>query len=205
MPWIDVSIPLEVGMTVWPGDLEFSFEPDRRIAQGANANTSFLHLSTHTGTHCDAPWHFIDNGKKLDAVDYSVFFGKAQVIEWNYDEHISAEKLKDIQFSPRVLFKTKNSSLPTVGSFHPNFIGILPDTAELLVSQGVRLVGIDYLSIAPYKQSRPTHEIFLKHEVFIVEGLRLAGIPAGVYEFVVLPLAIVGADGAPCRAFIYKD
>ncbi len=203
MPWVDVSIPLEIGMTVWPGDLEFKFEPDRRIANGANANTSFLHLSTHTGTHCDAPWHFIESGRKLNEVDYQVFFGKAQVIEWKYDSHISAEPFRDINLLPRVLFKTKNSSLPTTGEFHPEFLGILPDCAQLLVDKGVKLVGIDYLSIAPYKQSRPTHEILLKNEVFIVEGLRLANISDGIYEFVVLPLNIMGADGSPCRAFLY--
>lgn len=203
MPWIDVSIPLQVGMTVWPGDLNFSFEPDRRIANGANANTSFLHLSTHTGTHCDAPWHFVDSGKKLHEVDFSIFFGKAQVIDWNYDEHINADKLKDIKIdSSRVLFKTKNSSFSTMGDFHTEFLALLPDTAQLLVDKGVQLVGIDYLSIAPYKQSRPTHEILLKNNVFVVEGLRLKNIPEGHYEFVVLPLAIVGSDGSPCRAFI---
>lgn len=203
MSWIDVSIPLQEGMTVWPGDLNFSFEPDRRIEKGANANTSFLHLSTHTGTHCDAPWHFVDTGKKLHEVDPSVFFGMAQVIHWKYDEHISAERLKDIPItSSRVLFRTKNSSFPTVGDFHTDFLALLPDTAQFLVEKGVRLVGIDYLSIAPYKQSRPTHEILLKNDVFVVEGLRLGNIPEGQFEFVVLPLAVVGADGAPCRAFI---
>lgn len=203
MPWVDVSIPLEVGMTVWPGDLNFKFEPDRRISNGANANTSFLHLSTHTGTHCDAPWHFIESGRKLDAVDKQIFFGKAQIIEWNYETHISAEPLKNVELLPRVLFKTKNSLLPTMGEFHPEFLGILPDCAQLLVDKGVKLVGIDYLSIAPYKQSRPTHEILLKNEVFIIEGLRLANIPEGIYDFVVLPLHIIGADGSPCRAFLY--
>ncbi|HOK09051.1 MAG TPA: cyclase family protein [Candidatus Hydrogenedens sp.] len=202
MPWIDVSIPLQLGMTVWPGDLNFSFEPDRRISNGANANTSFLHMSTHTGTHCDAPWHFVDNGKKLHEIDPSIYFGQVQVIEWKYDEHINAERLKGIELLPRVLFKTKNSTLPTNGDFFTNFLALLPDTAQLLVDKGVRLVGIDYLSIAPYRQSKPTHEILLKNNVFIVEGLRLERIPEGIYEFVVLPLAIVDSDGAPCRAFI---
>lgn len=203
MPWVDVSIPLEEGVTVWPGDLEFKIEPDRRIAKGANANTSFLHLSTHTGTHCDAPWHFVDTAPRLDEVNPELFFGKAQVVEWKLDTHITAEPLKDIKLQPRVLFKTRNSNLPTKGDFHTDFLGILPDCAQLLVEKGVKLVGIDYLSIAPYKQSRPTHEILLKNGVFIVEGLRLANIPEGVYEFIVLPLRIVGADGSPCRAFIY--
>ncbi|HOV33500.1 MAG TPA: cyclase family protein [Candidatus Hydrogenedens sp.] len=202
MQWIDVSIPLQVGMTVWPGDLNFSFEPDRRIANGAHSNTSFLHMSSHTGTHCDAPWHFVDTGKRLHEVDPSIFFGKAQVIEWEYDEHINSQKLKDMEFLPRVLFKTKNSSLPTMGDFHTKFIALLPDAAQLLVDRGVHLVGIDYLSIAPYKNSGPSHEILLKNNVFVVEGLRLEKVPAGQYEFIVLPLLIVGADGAPCRAFI---
>ncbi|MCX8064131.1 MAG: cyclase family protein [Candidatus Hydrogenedentes bacterium] len=203
MPWVDVSIPLEEGMTVWPGDLNFKLEPDRRIANGASANTSFLHLSTHTGTHCDAPWHFVETASRLEGINHQIFFGKAQVIEWTYDTHITAEPIRGLEFSPRVLFKTKNSALPTKGEFHPNFLGILPDCAQLLVDRGVKLVGIDYLSIAPYKQSRLTHEILLKNGVFVIEGLRLNGISAGIYEFVVLPLNIIGADGSPCRAFIY--
>lgn len=200
--WHDVSIPLKPGVTVWPGDPEYRFEAMRRIAEGASANTSLLTLPTHTGTHCDAPWHFEDDGKRLDEVDYSVFFGEALLREFPDVDIIREEDLGDGPFAPRMLFKTRNSALAEHGEFHEDFVALHEGAAQRLVDAGVRLVGIDYLSIAPFGNSGPTHHVLLQHEVFVVEGLRLADFGEGAYPFVVLPLPIAGADGAPCRAFL---
>lgn len=201
--WHDVSIPLRLGMSVWPGDPEFTFEPCSRIAEGASCNTSRMTLGTHTGTHCDAPWHFVASGKTLEQLDSSLYFGKALVVELNGTDHICAADLPEAPLPDRVLFKTRNSDLPVDGAFDPAFIALAEDTAERLVKDGVRLVGIDYLSIAPKGKSGPVHRILLGAGVLVVEGLRLAGIAPGLHEFVVLPLPVVGADGAPCRAFLY--
>jgi arylformamidase len=203
MHWHDVSIPMRPGMTVWPGDPPFEFTPDARIAQGASCNTSRLALSTHTGTHCDAPWHFEEEGIRLDGVDTQLFFGDALLIDAPDVDLIRAEHLGEQRLPPRVLFKTKNSAYPVNGPFNTAFAALDACAAQRLVDEGVRLVGVDYLSVAPHHQpGHSTHHILLKNDVFVVEGLCLAGFDAGTYAFVVLPLPIVGADGAPCRAFL---
>lgn len=200
--WYDVSIPLHAGTTVWPGDCAFQLTPASRIAEGSSCNTSEITCPTHIGTHCDAPWHFEDGGKRLHEIDTSVFFGDALILEVSGTNVISAEHLGEDPLPQRVLFKTGNSDYPADGPFHQHFTGLDASAAQRLVDDGVRLVGIDYLSIAPYKQSGPTHHILLQNDVFVVEGLRLAGFSAGTYPFVVLPMPLAGADGAPCRAFI---
>ncbi|MBI2425386.1 MAG: cyclase family protein [Candidatus Hydrogenedentes bacterium] len=205
MRWVDVSIPMRVGMAVWPGDDPFVFEPDSRIQHGAHCNTSRVAFGTHTGTHCDAPWHFEDEGNRLDEVDFSVFFGRAQVIELMGLDLIRAEDLPQGRLLDRVLFKTRNGAYSTGEPFQKDFVALDQSAAQRLVDEGVRLVGIDYLSIAPFGNSDPTHHTLLRHNVFVVEGLQLQGIPAGAHEFVVLPMPLAGADGAPCRAFVGLD
>ncbi|NUM53673.1 MAG: cyclase family protein [Candidatus Hydrogenedentes bacterium] len=203
MRWIDVTIPMMPGMTVWPGDPAFTLAPAARIADGANCNVSTLTLSTHTGTHCDAPWHFEDSGKKLDEIDTSVFFGDALVIDLPNVDMIRADDLRPETLPPRVLFKTRNSGYPINAPFNKDYVALDRCAAQRCVDDGVRLVGVDYLSVAPYKQpQQPTHHILLQANVFVVEGLSLNQIAAGTYPFVVLPMHVAGADGAPCRAFI---
>ena len=201
--WQDVSIPISSQMTTWPGDPEFSLAPACSIADGASCNVSQVTMCTHTGTHCDAPWHFVQEGATLDKMDTSLFFGKALVIEVPNVELITEAHLPDKLLAKRVLFKTKNSVIPTDGPFESSFAALQLDAAQKLVSLGVKLVGIDYLSISPYGNSTPVHRVLLEAGILVIEGLRLAAIAPGLYEFVVLPLPLVDADGAPCRAFIY--
>ncbi len=200
--WHDVTIPMRPGMTVWPGDPVFELEAASRIREGASCNTSLLRLSTHTGTHCDAPWHFEDGGKHMHELDSTLFFGPALVIEWPEPRMIRAADLPDGPLPTRVLFKTPNSDRPVDAPFFEEFVALEEDAAHRLVERGVRLVGIDYLSVAPKGRSGPTHHALLRREVLIVEGLRLAGIPAGLHEFIVFPMPLADADGAPCRAFV---
>ncbi len=203
MQWRDVSIPLRPGMTVWPGDPEFQFAPVGRIAQRAGCNTSLLTFCTHTGTHCDAPWHFEEDGKKLHEIDPAVFFGEALVMEFPETGLIRAGDLGPGKLPSRVLFKTRNSEYPIEAPFNTEYVAIDAEAARRMVEEGVRLAGVDYLSVAPYKQpGQDTHHILLKNNVFVVEGLRLKGIAPGVHPFIVLPLPVLDADGAPCRAFI---
>jgi arylformamidase len=202
MKWLDVSIPLKADTTVWPGDPAFEMSPGYRIAKGDFCNLSRLSISTHTGTHCDAPWHFLEGAKTLDEMDTDLFFGSATVIDVGDVPLIHADDLGAALLPPRVLLKTTNSRLSADGVFHKNYVSLAPDAAQRMVEEGVNLVGIDYLSIAAYDDQEPTHHILLRQKVLIIEGLRLAHIPPGPCEFIVLPLHILGADGAPCRAFV---
>ena len=203
MRWIDVTIPMHAAMTVWPGDPPFTLSPAARIADGAGCNVSTLSLSTHTGTHCDAPWHFEDDGKKLHEVDTSIFFGDALIIDLPEVDIICASNLPSGRLPNRVRFRARNSAYPPDAPFLKSYVALDKSAAERLVDDGVRLVGVDYLSVAPYKQpGQETHHRLLEAGVFVVEGLLLQSFSPGVYPFVVLPMAIVGADGAPCRAFI---
>ncbi len=204
MQWRDVSIPMHPEMVVWPGDAPFQFAPDQRIARGASCNTSVITCSTHTGTHCDAPWHFEETGRRLDEVDSELFFGDALVMDLPAVDRIRDVHLGTAPLPKRLLFKTSNSDYPAHAPFKTDYVALDASAAERLAAEGVRLVGVDYLSVAPYKQSgQETHHILLRNGIFAVEGLRLKDIPAGVHPFIVLPMPIAGADGAPCRAFVY--
>ncbi len=201
--WIDVSIPLRNGGVTWPGDSPYAMTPARRISGGAGCNTSDLALMTHTGTHIDAPWHFKDDGKRLDEMDCGVFFGEALVIEVPEADFIEPCHLSGGPLPDRILFKTRNSSFPVDDPFRKDFVAVSPEAARYLVDHGVRLVGVDGLSVAPWKQNgQVTHHVLLGNDVIVVEGLRLGGVPAGTHRFTVLPLPLAEADGAPCRAFV---
>ena len=201
--WIDVSMPLRRETTVWPGDPAFELSPLGRIADGASCNTSRVSMATHTGTHIDAPWHFENAGHRLDQIDPAVFFGEATLFDLPNVPVVTAGDLGPNPLPPRVLIKTRNSDIPSDGPFHKDFVALDADAAQRLVDEHVRLVGIDYLSIAPFEQEgHDTHRILLGNNIPCVEGLRLSGLGRGVYQFIVLPLHVVGADGAPCRAFV---
>jgi arylformamidase len=173
------------------------------MAEGAPYNLSRLSLSAHTGTHCDAPWHFLDNGKKLDEVDSSVFFGPALLLDFRGIETICAADLPQNPLPPRILIRTRNSDAPA-GPFDTGFVGMEADAAARMVADGVRMVGYDGPSVGSYECVKEAHCILLGADVFIVENLRLAQCEAGEYECTVLPMALVGADGAPCRAFLRR-
>jgi arylformamidase len=201
--WIDVSIPIKEGMTVWPGDEPFRLVAHGRIAEGAGSNVSTVTLSTHLGTHVDAPWHFEEDGKRLHEVDPSVFFGEAFLMDLPEVEHVHADDLGPSPLPSRLLIRTRNSRHSPDSPFRKDYAAIEADAAVRLVEEGVRLVGVDYLSVAPYKQDgQETHHRLLQNDVFVVEGLLLADLPAGPCHFTVLPLPLWGADGAPCRAFV---
>jgi arylformamidase len=201
--WKDVSVSMVPDMTVWPGDGTVSMRATTRVAEGAPSNVSEVTFSTHTGTHVDAPWHFIDDGKRLDGVDPAVFFGEARVYGFSELAVIGAEDFGEDPLPERILIKTRASHWSYEEAFREDFTALDPTAAQRLVDEGVKLVGIDYLSIEPFDQADcPTHHILLGNEVFIVEGLRLADVVPGTYPFTVLPLPLVGVDGAPARAFL---
>ena len=207
----DISLTVTPKLPTWPGDPKVELERVEKIEDGANANVSRMSIGVHTGTHVDAPFHFLADGASIETLPLEVLFGAVQVIELASDvDLITAEVLQSaslIQGVTRVLFKTRNSQYWARGKteFQTGFVGISADGAEFLVKQGIQLVGIDYLSIAPYKQSKPTHQILLRAKIVVLEGVDLSQIKAGVYQLACLPLKLGGSDGAPARTVLIEQ
>lgn len=206
----DLTVTIHNGMPVWPGHPAVELERINDMAAGAHSNVSRLSLAVHTGTHVDAPVHFLAGGNGVERLALEVLVGPAYVIE--LPDSINVVTAAELQAAAipagveRVLLKTRNSAgWKTATEFNPAYVGLSDDGAEYLVERGVRLVGIDYLSIAPYKQSRPTHETLLNAGVVILEGLDLSGIAPGNYTLVCLPLKLAGSDGAPARVVLLDD
>jgi arylformamidase len=194
-------------MPVWPGDPPVRLERVREIAKGDNANVSHLECGVHIGTHVDAPSHFIEGAATVETLSLKLLNGRAHVIDMTDVDVLDAQALNAAGIPPRtrrVLFKTRNSGFwaSEGGDFRADFVGVDSSGAEWLVRKGVQLVGIDYLSIAPYKQSRPTHSILLEAGIVVIEGLDLSSVGRGRYTLHCLPLKLMGSDGAPARAIL---
>ena len=206
MGWIDVSVPVRTGMVVYDGDPEVRIEGVLEIARGDPANLSRMELGTHTGTHVDAPRHFIDGGPGADGIPLDALVGPAIVADARgAPGDIDAAALAALGVPPgteRLLLRTRNGELWDRGDFTRDYVGVAEDAARRLVAMGVRLLGIDYLSIAPSADPAPTHRVLLEAGVVVVEGLDLRAAPPGPCELVCLPLRIAGADGAPARALV---
>ena len=202
----DVSMLLHPDMIVWPGDDPFEIQPTSRIAQGAHANLSKLTMGSHTGTHVDAPLHFIEGGAPVDTLDPARLVGPAEVLDLTNRREIDSAAL-DGSLAPGrfALFKTDSSKLPATGAFRDDYVYLTPDGARAVVDSGVTTIGIDYLSIAGGGQGTETHRILLEAGVVVIEGLRLAEVPPGEYMLAFLPLKIAGCDGAPGRAVLVKQ
>lgn len=203
----DISLTISRQLPTWPGDPELTLERVRKIEEGSNANVSRLSMSVHTGTHVDAPYHFLPDGSTAEQLLLKVLTGRVYVLHLPDVDTITAEVLADTAIpsrTRRVLFKTRNSQYWSrqKEGFQTEFVGISQDGAEHLVRRGIKLVGVDYLSVAPYKQSRPVHESLLKAGVVIVEGLDLSEVSQGRYTLYCLPLKLAGCDGAPARAIL---
>jgi arylformamidase len=206
----DISLPVSEDLVVWPGDPAIHISQPSHIDKGDKATVSRLDMGAHTGTHVDAPCHFILGGAGIDSLDLDTLVGPALVAEVPANGNLSAEVLKGLGIpsgTQRVLFRTRNSELWSREghSFSKEFVGITADGAEWLVELGVRLVGVDYLSVAPFGQSGPTHKTLLQAGVIIVEGLNLSSVQAGMYTLVCLPLRLVGLDGSPARAILIEE
>lgn len=203
----DISLPISPHLPVWPGDPPVEIDRLASIASGSDANVSRLACGVHMGTHVDAPLHFIDGGESVDQLALSTLVGRAHVVDVRGEATITSATLETLGITKkarRVLFKTDNSRLWSEGAreFRENFIALQPDAAEWLVDRGIMLVGIDYLSIAPFDDSIPTHQVLLEAGVVIVEGLNLSAVPPGRYALYCLPLTLVGSDGAPARVIL---
>ncbi len=210
MPIYDVSIGITPTMPVWPGNPGVALERVNDMDKGANSNVSRLALGVHTGTHVDAPLHFFNGAPGIETLPLSVLMGPALVIYLPSINRVTAEALAgaNIPFGTRrLLIKTRNSTYWAKGDteFHTDFVGVGDDAAAWLVAHKFELVGVDYLSVAPWKESHPTHETLLRANVVVVEGLNLSAIEPGSYQFICLPLKLVGSDGAPARAVLMSE
>lgn len=200
----DVSVPVSPGMHVYPGDPKVSVEMTAEISKGDVANVSFLKFGTHTGTHIDAPSHFIDGTMTVDQIPLNLLIGRARVVEIS-SVAITREALEEVDLAEdaRVLFKTRNSYLWREPEFVRDFVHLTKDAAELLVENGIKVVGIDYLSVEKYNFESPeVHRILLGSGAVIIEGLNLAEVEPGDYELICLPMKIEGGDGAPARVVL---
>lgn len=206
--WIDISVMIKSGMARWPDNAGIRIERMLDIDKGAVCNVSVLSLGAHTGTHMDAPLHFIRNGKSLEKMPLDATIGPARVIEIRDKESVKVADLLPARIRPgeRILFKTRNSRLSwKTDNFDEDFIYISKEAAQYLADKKVQTVGIDYLSVGGYKKDGvETHHALLGAGIWIIEGLNLSKVAPGKYELICLPLKILNSDGAPARAVVRK-
>ena len=206
--WIDISVPLRSGMVHWPGDPSVQIERRLALDRGEVMNLSAVSMSLHTGTHMDAPLHFLRQGASLDEMPLAATVGRARVIEIRDPESVKPEHLdgRRIRRGERILFKTRNSKRCWArAEFCEDFVYISKEAARYLAERRVQTVGIDYISVGGFhRDTVETHQILLEAGIWIIEGLNLAGVRPGRYELVCLPLRVLRSDGAPARAILRR-
>ena len=194
MEIIDISVPVRPGMVTYPGDPEVRLERVSSIGDGDGVNLSRLDLGVHSGTHVDAPLHFVGDGASVETLPLDVLVGPCVVVDGLDPAAVPSG-------AERVLFKTPNSRLWERDEFSEDFVGLDGEAARALVAGGVRLVGIDYLSIG----DEDAHRILLGAGVVAVEGLDLRNVEPGEYRLICAPLKLEGAEGAPARVLLLRD
>jgi arylformamidase len=210
VPIYDLSVPISSELPTYPGDPAIKIDDWSSFAKGDNANVSGLSFGAHTGTHVDAPAHFLEGTRRVESLDLEVLIGEAQVVEVPEEKRVIDEQFVAAncsQGTTRILFKTRNSAFWTgdYTEFRTDFTYLDLQAAQVLVERGVKLVGIDYLSIEKFNsKDHEIHRALLSHDVIIIEGLNLTGVPAGKYELICLPLRLRSnlGDGAPARAVL---
>ncbi len=203
----DISVPDRPGMHSYPGDPTIEVTQVRAIAKGDPANLTHLTLGAHTGTHVDAPAHFIDGGRTLDQMPLDHMVGEATVLDLRGRAAIDAAALadQDLREGDIVLCKTDNSALWDHDGFQEDFTYVTLDAAEVLVARGIKTLGLDYLSIEEFgSKTFAVHKRLLGRNMLIIEGLNLSAVAAGRYFLSCLPLKLLGVDGAPARAVLMR-
>ena len=203
----DVSVPLSNTTPVWPTDppLHLTTVSHQSRDKSHTIHVTNIEMGSHTGTHIDVPWHFIEDGLRLNQISLETLIGPATVFEIPAERSISADHVRRLAMDgvERVLFKTDNSKHWTDGRFYEEFIYLEAEAAEILVELRVKLVGIDYLSIDKFhSEKHPSHFVLLGRNVVIVEGLNLLNVPPGKYHMTALPLNLQDVDGAPTRIIL---
>jgi arylformamidase len=208
---IDVSLPIGPDLLVWPGDPPVEVVPRLRLAAGDQANVSELRMGTHTGTHVDPPNHFVEDATGIDVVPVDLLYGSAVVVDGRHldrpIEPADLDALGLLEGAERVLLRTANSELwrrlPV--AFPDVYACLTPDAARWVVDRGIRLIGVDFLSVeAKGAEGHPVHHILLENGVVIIEGLNLGDVHPGSYTLSCMPLRIVDGDGGPARAILIE-
>jgi arylformamidase len=213
--WLDATFPIFSGMPVWPGQPEVEVGKLSTIAEPGDANVSSLYLSAHTGTHLDAPHHYIDGDDDVTAAPLHLMAGQVRVANVpptanQPPHHVTAAAICDyeartapLEPTDRIFFRTVNSDSDwTKQPFNKNYAAIAPDAAKLLVDRGIQLVGVDYLSVAPFDDPATTHRILLHARTWIIEGLDLRQTQEQTYTYLAAPLKIQNSDASPIRVLL---
>lgn len=204
--WIDVTRQIRPDIAVWPGERKPVFD-QRSTVEKDGVQVTRLEFGAHTGTHIDAPCHFIAGGGGIDSVPLEKLTGRCTLIHYQGESPvIEIDDLPPLNWDKveRVVFRTRNSLIPDGPDFAEDYVALSLATAKFLVEKDIQLVGIDYLSVEGYpsKAGHPVHTTLLKAGVVVVEGLNLQGLEAGEYEIMALPLPLVGRDGSPARVLM---
>jgi len=198
---IDISVPVGPRMITYTGDPTVTLERVVSIAGGGVVNLSRLDFGVHSGTHVDAPVHFIDGAATAETLPLDVLIGPARVLDLTGADRLDASVFDGVELEERVLLKTRNSELWNRDTFADEFLALTEDGARRLIEAGVKLVGIDYLSIG----DEAAHQVLLGAGVVAIEGLDLRGVEPGDYQLVCAPLKLVGSDGAPARTLLIRN
>ena len=205
-PWIDVSVTLKTGMVTWPGDPSVRISHALSLERGDPCTVSYLELGAHSGTHMDAPAHFVAGGTGIDSMPLDAAIGPARVIVIEDPESITLGELEPHRIQPgeRILFKTHNSDRSwETDAFAEGFVYLSAPAARHLAERSVTLVGIDYLSVGGFDADGvETHQALLRAGIWVIEGLYLNEVPPGAVDLICLPLKIAEGDGAPARALV---
>jgi arylformamidase len=204
---IDISVPLRTDMPTWPNSVGFRLTRTMSLEEGDSANVSRLDCDVHMGTHVDAPWHFLRDGFTVEAMSLEVLIGPAVVAYLPEASVVTSDDLAILNLpagTKRLLLRTRNSELWAAGVsyFKEDYVALSVDAARWIAERGIRLIGMDYLSVQRYQDSPLTHQTLMRAGIIILEGLNLADVQPGLYELLCLPLRLIGADGSPARAVL---
>lgn len=209
MKTYDITLTISPQLPVWPGDPPIIVERISKMEEGAHCNITTLNMGAHVGTHVDAPYHFLGGDTPtVEKLALNLLTGRVYLVHLPDEvDLITGDVLRSVEIPPRtrrLLIKTRNSQYwaNQEPKFQTGFVAISPDGAEYLVERGIRLVGIDYLSVAPFTQGTETHQVLLRAGIVVVEGLDLSQVSQGRYTLFCLPLKIAGSDGAPARTIL---
>lgn len=207
--WQDISVALTVDLPVWPGSPGVQTSLRTSIGRGDDANVSELAMDVHTGTHVDAPRHFLADGSLVEDLGLDPFVGPALVVDTGGSTEITAAVLEALELPigvERLLLRTANSVRHDLyrTPFDDDYAALTLDGAEWLVARGLRLIGIDYLSVQRYAMTTDIHRVILGAGIAALEGLDLREVAIGDYELVCLPLRLAGVEAAPARAVLFS-
>jgi arylformamidase len=204
--WIDISVRLRSGIVHWPDNPPVRIERILDMEHGDVANVSKISMGSHTGTHMDAPLHFVREGEGIDEMPLTAAIGRTRVIEIHDPESVKPEDLDPhgIRRGERILLKTQNSARDWPSAdFIEDFVYVSQEAARYLAAREIQTIGIDYLSVGGFhRDGVETHEALLEAGIWVIEGLDLSQVESGEYELVCLPIKVERSDGAPARAIL---